>query len=122
MKTLFLLLVIVSSGIRAQENIWLDTKLNITENKQDASYYLISERIDTTEFLVGIYRMDKTLLMTGNSIDSRGIRLNGLAKWYHGNGNLESEGYYNNGTKTGVWKRYDKEGNARPDRVTAMLI
>jgi len=111
------LFVFVSSGIRAQEKIWLDSKLYYTENKKDASYYLISEKMDTSDYLIGIYRMDQTILMTGSAIDSRGIRFNGLAKWYHDNGKLESEGYYDNGTKTGAWKRYDKDGNTRPDRV-----
>lgn len=107
----------LSYSVKAQEKIWLDASLNHTDNKKNAAYYLISEKLDSTGYLIGIYRLNETILMTGFAFDKSGIRLNGNAKWYHENGNLESEGNYENGSKIGIWKRYDAAGNSRPDRI-----
>jgi hypothetical protein len=119
LKNLFLFLVILvhSSGTFAQEKLWLDNRLNFTDNKKDANYYLISQKSDSTGYAINIYRLNKTLLMAGNATDPRGVKLNGLVKWYHENGAIESEGRYNNGSKIGTWKRYSKDGSARPNRV-----
>jgi hypothetical protein len=114
---LFLLILIHSFEVFSQEKIWLDTHLKFTDNKKDANYYLISQESDSSGYSINIYRLNKTLLMAGNAADPSGIRLNGLVKWYHENGSIESEGYYNDGSKTGVWKRFNKDGSVRPNRV-----
>ena len=100
----------------AQEKVWLDATLRITADSNNASYYLISEKTGHELFDIKIYRRDKTLLMEGTSADSLGVLLEGNSKWYYENGNIESEGNYTGGKKTGVWKRYTEEGKPRPDR------
>jgi hypothetical protein len=119
LKNLFLFLAIVfySQGIFSQEKLWLDSRLNFIDDKNNALYYLISEKEDSSRFKINIYRINKTLLMMGYASDYRGVRLNGGVKWYHENGSIESEGNYKNGSKTGTWKRYNKDGTTRPERV-----
>ena len=119
MKTsyLFIFYLLFTLSLNGQDEIWLDSRLNPTDDKKTANYYLISEKISDSDFSIVIYRMNQTLLMKGNSTDSYGTKLYGLGKWYHENGNIESEGYYEEGSKIGSWKRFDKEGNSRGDRL-----
>lgn len=42
--------------------------------------------------------------------------------YFFANGLKESEGYYSQGSKTGIWKRWDWEGQVKPDRVYPQLI
>ena len=55
--------------------------------------------------------------MNGSAMDKEGIRLNGWSQWYHINGLIESEGFYENGAKIGVWKRYKTNGEPKADKM-----
>ena len=55
--------------------------------------------------------------MKGSALDAEGSRLHGLSQWYFENGGIESEGYYKNGAKIGVWKRYNSNGDPKPDKT-----
>ena len=57
------------------------------------------------------------LKMTGTYSDQQRTVANGTFSFYHTNGQLESTGLYVNGTKKGVWKRFDAKGNELAERV-----
>jgi antitoxin component YwqK of YwqJK toxin-antitoxin module len=40
----------------------------------------------------------------------------GQFRYYHANGNIESEGEFVRGVKVGSWRRYDPNGKQKPDR------
>lgn len=86
------------------------------KNDDDALYLLESIPIDSTQYTIKIYYADKQLLMLGKASDKSGQQLNGRSTWYYKNGSIQAEGNYNNGQKSGVWKRYNPDGSAKPDR------
>ena len=55
--------------------------------------------------------------MKGLAMDETGTRLHGWSEWYHENGLIESNGYYKNGAKYGVWNRYNAKGEPKPDKM-----
>lgn len=58
-----------------------------------------------------IYDENGYLSFTGNYIsNNEKIVEIGLFRYYYSNGNIENEGEFINGEKTGVWKHFDKEG------------
>ncbi len=57
------------------------------------------------------------LQMIGLYSDQQRTVANGTFSFYHSNGQLESTGNYVNGTKKGIWKRFDANGNALAERV-----
>jgi hypothetical protein len=58
-----------------------------------------------------------SLRMKGTFADEQLTAANGEFSYYHDNGRLESQGRIENGVKTGVWKRFDRDGNARNEKV-----
>ena len=119
MKKTILLLFIAFTFLQldGQEKIWLDASLNIVEYKKDAKYYQTVRKTDSALFSINYYRLNNTLLMKGSSLDETGTRLHDWSQWVHENGSIESEGYYKNGTKIGVWKRYYANGDPKPDKM-----
>lgn len=61
--------------------------------------------------------MNDSLLMKGTAMDEAGIQLHGWSQWFHQNGLVESEGFYENGVKIGVWKRYNTNGEPKPEKM-----
>jgi len=55
--------------------------------------------------------------MKGSALDDAGSMLNGWSQWYYENGLIESEGFYENGAKIGIWKRYNSDGEPKPDKM-----
>lgn len=100
-----------------QEKIWLDATLNSTSSKQYARYYQIIQQSDSSVYIMKYYRLNNTLLMKGDAIDDGGIKLHGFSQWYHENGLIESEGFYKNGAKVGIWKRYSNNGVSKSDKM-----
>ena len=57
------------------------------------------------------------LKMIGTYSDQQRTVANGTFSFYYSNGQLESTGNYVNGTKKGVWKRFDTQGKTLAERV-----
>ena len=119
MKKIILFLLVGSFFLQleGQDKIWLDASLNIIDSKKDASYYQIIQKIDSSVYSINYFRLNNILLMKGNALDAEGKRLNGWSEWYHENGLIESKGFYDNGAKIGVWKRYKPNGEPKPYKV-----
>ena len=58
-----------------------------------------------------------SLRMKGVYSDEQLTQANGTFSYYHDNGRLESEGRIMNGLKTGVWTRYDRNGNPKSEKI-----
>lgn len=64
---------------------------------------------------VKVFRVkSKTLVAEGEYTNEKFDTPNGYFKYYYPNGNLESEGAFENGIKIGTWKRYTLDGDDRP--------
>lgn len=70
----------------------------------DSSYHVFTKFITGETFMSGAY------------LDSNLTVPNGDFVYYYANGFKESEGRFRNGYKVGVWKRWNFEGVAKPDR------
>jgi hypothetical protein len=66
---------------------------------------------------VNVYTLGGELVMSGQYTDASLTIQDGLFKYYYANGMKESEGMYSQGTKVGPWKRWDMNGNQKPDRI-----
>lgn len=57
------------------------------------------------------------VLMDGTSLDREGQVLDGAFTYRDAAGRLRAEGRFDHGRKTGVWHRYDAQGQALPDKT-----
>ena len=68
-------------------------------------------------YVVKVKAADGTLRMRGTYADEALTVANGLFSYYHDNGRLESQGMIVNGTKSGTWVRFDREGQALNEKI-----
>ena len=86
-------------------------------SKGEALYY--RELKPTAEgFSASVYWINGDLRMTGfyKEDNEGGLVKHGDFVFYYDNGNMESLGCYEYGIKVGAWKRFTREGKARPNR------
>ena len=69
------------------------------------------------KFTVQVTAPDGTLMMEGSYSDVECLVQNGLFTYYYGNGQVSDRGYYEMGTKTGLWLRFDAHGTTLAERV-----
>lgn len=108
--------IVFTGNLVAQDFVGLDHRLQPSSKSQTPTYLLQYQARDDGNFNVKIFYSDEQILMEGGSIDSLGQHLDGISRWYYKNGNLQSEGEYNNGRKQGTWKRYTEDGSPKADR------
>lgn len=95
--------------------IYLDEELSVCK-KRKASYR--KEVLPNSDgYQVKVFNMNEKLFMEGNSKDQKGEKLEGTTTYYYPNGQVESVGQNQNGTRVGVWNRFDKEGKPASERV-----
>ena len=90
------------------------------QNNIIASQEVASTSVSTGEhagYEVREKHANGALKMTGTYSNQQRTVANGTFSFYHTNGQLESTGLYVNGTKKGVWKRFDTQGNQLAERV-----
>lgn len=66
---------------------------------------------------VVVIAADGDPVMTGTYADQELTVANGLFIYYHVNDRVDCTGYYVQGTKTGIWTRYDTSGNVLAERI-----
>ncbi|MCB0759896.1 MAG: TonB family protein [Flavobacteriales bacterium] len=98
----------------------LDEKMRPVLSQDEASYY--STLVASNDELVHIqvYFLDGQIRMKGSYTTETLEVPEGLFTYYYHSGAKESEGIYKDGFKAGKWKRWDWEGNMRPDRYYPM--
>lgn len=114
-------LIVLSLSLCAQSQVvetpqYLDDYMRPTLEKVDASYYCTLNKKDEAGLHLSVFFLDGSLRMTGTYTDETLEIEHGLFTYFYHSGLKESEGYFKNSFKSGIWKRWDWEGRIRPDR------
>jgi len=101
--------------------IYMTNHMEVTDNKKEASY--VCKIVDESEmgYHVKAYFMTGELKMEGWFQDKELTQPHGEFTYYYQNGQIESKGEFMEGSKFGLWERFDFEGNAKPEKIYATL-
>lgn len=98
------------------EKIYLDAKMEEVKKKQ-AVFFQKAEMDGDKGWLVMVYfNNGGQLKMRGHYIDDALEVPHGTFSYYYQNGQLESQGKFENGAKIGVWERFNPNGSAKAER------
>jgi len=122
--TLFAACLFTVSGFSANPDgmdIYMTSHMELTDNKKEASY--VCEIVEESEegFKVKAYFMTGELKMEGWFKDKELTQPHGEFTYYFQNGQVESKGEFMEGSKFGLWERFDFEGNPKPEKIYATL-
>lgn len=101
--------------------IYLDAYMQVTNKKKLASYYCTLEEKTEDGFHYKAYFLSGELKMDGWYSDEEMTTEHGLFTYFYASGQIESVGEYSQGVKAGVWKRFDKYGKEKPEKVYQSL-
>lgn len=101
---------------RARGRIWLNELMEPC-GRDDAAYQLVRGGVEHGSYIGYVRTLQGALRAIGHYADADLLTPHGDFTFYHRNGGIESAGRYIQGMKTGVWRRYDPEGNALAERV-----
>lgn len=104
------------SAKRARGRIWLNELMEPC-GRDDAAYQLVRGGVEHGSYIGYVRTLQGALRAIGHYADPDLLTPHGDFTFYHRNGAIESAGRYVHGMKTGVWYRYDPEGNALAERV-----
>jgi len=121
-----IILVVLQAGISIawvsgdQDAVYLDERMRETK-KKNATYFC--ELVEKTErgYHYKAYFMTGELKMDGWYADQGLDTPHGMFTYYYKSGQVESKGEYREGEKYGIWERYDRYGNEKPEKVYAFL-
>ena len=119
MRLFILFLLMAIPGLmKAQEQtiIYLD---QLYERTLDSEKIVYEAHIHTEDSYVhaDVYKADfHSLHFTGSFEDASLMVRHGAFTFYYDSGNKESAGEYYKNSKVGCWKRWDWQGNEKPDR------
>lgn len=99
----------------AQQKDFLNEELQKQQEEIGAAYVRTSEKKGDV-YDVNVTFIGGQLFMTGQYADEKLTIPHGHFTYYLLDGNKESEGDYFQGTKVGVWRRWDANGGPLPDR------
>lgn len=103
-------LIITSISLAQQDTLFFDTDWKVC-SKAYASYYRISEKQESGGFMIkDAYIKTNIPQMVGYSLTIEPTNLYGKCTYYYPSGKKESEGYYYNDVKTGMWINWSKSG------------
>jgi len=112
----------MASGPNLDGNeIYLNQHMEVIEKKKEATY--VCEIVDQTDegYHAKAYFMTGELKMEGWFADKALTKPHGNFTYYYQNGKVESEGSFRDGSKFGLWQRYDFEGNPKSEKIYATL-
>ncbi len=101
--------------------IYLDANMRVTTEKNLASYYCTLEENSSEGYHFKAYFLSGELKMDGWYADDEMQVEQGLFTYFYQSGQIESVGEYREGTKVGIWKRFDKYGKEKPEKVYQSL-
>lgn len=101
--------------------IYLDNRMEPVKAKKDAMYY--ADKVENTEkgYHFKVYFLSGELKMDGWYADEEMTIPQGFFTYYYRSGQIESQGEYRDGAKYGIWQRYDRMGNPKPERIYAFI-
>ncbi|HKK38578.1 MAG TPA: hypothetical protein VJ949_04130 [Cryomorphaceae bacterium] len=100
--------------------IYLDERMKETK-KKDATYYCELVGITNEMYHYKAYFLSGELKMEGWYADEKMQKPHGFFTYYYQTGEIESKGEFRDGHKYGIWQRYDRYGNEKPEKVYAFL-
>jgi antitoxin component YwqK of YwqJK toxin-antitoxin module len=109
MKKLICIILLVSIthcsfGI-ASDTVFINRKGGII-SKDSARFYRVISKIDTNQYKIGDYYLSGELQMVAYNNSPQEVVKKGKYLFYDSLGFISSEGEYNLGSKTGIWKYY----------------
>lgn len=121
-KTLVVCFIMATFSMAATTNIdgneiYLDVYLKVTKNKNSATYYCTLEETTNQGYHFKAYFLSGELKMDGWYVDEEMTIENGLFTYFYKSGQIESVGEYSHGMKVGIWKRFDANGNEKPEKI-----
>jgi antitoxin component YwqK of YwqJK toxin-antitoxin module len=114
--TLLTFILFAVNGFSQKTIQLLDSQFNYTTNNLLVKYTRTIDKLDNGQFSVQIYFQTGELMMNGTFLDEKLNLPNGEFNYYFANGIKESQGYYYNGQRVGVWQRWNFDGAKKPDR------
>lgn len=121
-STLLSVSVAAAPGVLPDGNeIYLDTFLEITNKKKEAAYYC--ELVEKTDkgYHYKAYFLSGELKMEGWFSDQKMEIEEGPFVYYYQSGKVESKGKCQEGSKVGIWQRFNEQGIAKPEKVYESL-
>jgi hypothetical protein len=121
LSTLLLGMVTFGGGVMAQgptqpKTIHLNAMMQMTAEGQ-STYRLTLIPAEDEHYKGAIYDILENLKVEGRYVQRNGQYIeDGHFKFFFPNGQIESEGEFQAGVKVGHWKRFDFQGNQKPDR------
>lgn len=100
--------------------IYLDERMKETK-KKNATYYCELVGVSDEMYHYKAYFLSGELKMDGWYADKEMTEPQGLFTFYYQSGQVESKGEYREGEKYGIWERFDRYGNEKPEKVYAFL-
>lgn len=96
---------------------FLDQHMNLVAEADEAVYTRTTVLQPDGLWHVEIKFANNVIKMRGSYSDLSLQTEEGLFQFFYANGIQESEGYFKQGIKVGVWKRWDWDGNSKTDRI-----
>lgn len=129
MRSLLITAAIFTSSVFAMasgtnpdgKDIYLNKHMEVIDKKKEAVY--LCEIVAETEegYHAKAYFLSGELKMEGWFADEALTQPHGTFTYYYQNGQVESEGSFRDGSKFGLWQRYDFEGNPKSEKIYATL-
>jgi len=95
----------------------LDERFHITKKKKEAFYTATMVNQAADGFFFKVHYLSGELKMEGYYADETMLQPNGVFTFYHKNGQIESMGEYADGSKFGIWQRFDSTGTVRTNKI-----
>ncbi|NQX91844.1 MAG: TonB family protein [Flavobacteriales bacterium] len=108
--------LLISFGIQAQYPQLLSQAFEPVDNSQSYTYYRTSEKVGDQQYAVEVFYLSGNIKMRGTYSDAGLSTEHGFFQFFYPDGKLESEGQFVRGRKSGVWKRFESNGNPKKDR------
>lgn len=95
--------------------VYLDAKMEEVKKKHAVFFRKVDEDGDQG-WLAMVYFIDGELKMRGHFLDHALEVPHGEFSYFYQNGQLESQGVFENGAKIGVWERWNPDGSPKAER------
>jgi TonB family protein len=107
----------LTNNLLAQSKVeYLDIQHHVTPDSTKAKFVRESTMLPDSSWNVTIKYITGELFNTGHYKDLKMEVPHGDFVYYYANGYKESQGRFKEGYKVGTWKRWNFEGNTKPDR------
>lgn len=112
----FIFIIATITLTAADDKQYLDADFNVVTQESSAMYYRLVSKSSDGLYNSHVYYLNEVLQMKGKYLEEELLTLHGECSFYYKNGQTESEGQYDHGRRSGLWKRYDLFGEPKADK------